>query len=199
VETLPIPAGRAQIEDEGAALRISIPPRRNLFIMLFYTAWLRRRGARVPRLLVSRMDAWWFVLRHYRAVDGRRPRSYRTSDGCTCASPRDPWGRQVSGVRANEREGPATGTGESEFVRFQPCWFRSLDGRVGLERRSDSVRLRCEDNPTGRLTRRSRSKVVNRTAPATGTAPPLNWCCLTGACSWRAPRQRSVCAPRSSR
>ena len=38
--TLPVPSGRAKFEDDGLLLRVSMPPRRNVFLMLFVAAWL---------------------------------------------------------------------------------------------------------------------------------------------------------------
>src|SRR5262249_7494828 len=38
--TVPLPRGRATIEDDGLSLRVSLPPRRSVFLILFLGAWL---------------------------------------------------------------------------------------------------------------------------------------------------------------
>ena len=38
--TVPVPTGRAKIQEDGLSLRVTIPARRSIFLTLFVTAWL---------------------------------------------------------------------------------------------------------------------------------------------------------------
>ena len=63
--TVPVPTGRAKFQDDGLSLRVAIPSRRNIVVILFLAAWL---------------GGWYFgetsALRQILSPDSTTPRAF---------------------------------------------------------------------------------------------------------------------------